>query len=300
MPKATVATFNCENLFARFKFNANVDPAKATKNGFTVDMAKFDILKPVDKKLTAQAIRKADADIIALQEVDNLEVLRRFRSDFLKNMHYSQAMLVDGNDPRHIDVAVLSRFPIAHVRSHQHLRSGNSMVFSRDCLEVDIQVDGQRLTLFVNHFKSMIGGRAQTSAKRRKQAEAVRRIVEDRFGTADTGSAPWVVCGDFNDYIDGHEGISALTGWDQVENVLDRLPAADRWTHFYEGGREYRQLDYLLLSQGLASASPGTPVVVRNGLCTKADRYAGPRFDGVGKSTPAASDHCPLAFQINL
>ena len=299
MPTVSVATFNCENLFARFKFQSNADPQQATKNGFTVELLRFDILKAVEKEITAQAIKKADADVIALQEVDNLEVLRRFRADYLRNMHYDHAMLVDGNDPRHIDVGLLSRLPIVHVRSYHHLRSGRSPVFSRDCLEADILAGSRTLTLFVNHFKSMMGGRAQTKARRRKQAEAVRRIVEDRFGEA-AGSEPWMICGDLNDYVDGKEGIAPVTGWDQVENVLNRLPEEDRWTHFYEDQREYRQLDYLLVSQGLAAASPGEPFLVRNGLCKNAERYQGPRFSGVGKSTPAASDHCPLVFRVTL
>ncbi len=43
-------------------------------------------------------------------------------------------MPVDPNDPRHIDVAILSRFPIVAARSYQHLKSGSQPLFSRDCL----------------------------------------------------------------------------------------------------------------------------------------------------------------------
>lgn len=133
MPKLRLGTFNCENLFARFKFNKNVDPAKASKNGFTVNDAYFDILNENEKKLTGEVIKAHDADVLALQEVENLDVLKRFRSDWLKSLGYSYAMLVDDNDPRHIDVAVLSRYPIVAARSHQELKNGKSFIFSRDC-----------------------------------------------------------------------------------------------------------------------------------------------------------------------
>lgn len=299
MANVRIATFNCENLFARFKFNKDLDPEKASKDGFSIDKLSFTLLNEEEKKLTARAIKEADADIVALQEVDNHEVLRRFRNDFLKSEKYVHTLLIDGNDPRHIDVALLSRYPIVHARSYHHLRAGTKPLFSRDCLEADVAVDGKPLTLYINHYKAMLGGRAETKAKRVRQAEATRQLVIDRFG-ANAGDAPWVICGDLNDFIDGHEGISAVTGWDQVENVVDRIPnPEDRWTHFFDREKEYRQLDYLLVSKSLAATSAAAPELIRKGLSTKATQYTGPRFPGV-TNKQEASDHCPLVWEASL
>src|SRR5262245_1501104 len=156
MPTLRIATFNCENLFARFKFEAGIDPSVASSDGFTVNETTFGFLNDTEKALTAKAIRAADADVIALQEVDNHAVLKRFRNQRLQGMGYIHTMLIDANDPRHIDVAILSRVPIVAVRSYQHLRSGSQPLFSRDCLEADVLAQGRRLTFFVNHFKSML------------------------------------------------------------------------------------------------------------------------------------------------
>lgn len=42
---------------------------------------------------------------------------------------------------------------------------------SRDCLELDLPLPEEGvLTLFVNHFKSMLGGRDETRPKRERQA----------------------------------------------------------------------------------------------------------------------------------
>lgn len=312
MPKIRIGTFNCENLFARFKFNSNVDPAKAIKNGFDINMVNFDILRNAEKELTAKAIKALDADVIALQEVENLDVLKRFRSERLKNLKYTFSMLVDGNDPRQIDVAVLSRFPLVAARSYQHLIDGNSALFSRDCLEVDVQVNGKKLTLFVNHFKSMLDknnpsqGRKTTRAKRFKQAAEVKRIVGARFGSS-PGSAPWAVLGDLNDFLGPGQGttsgITDLVSWSEVENVVDRLPVGERFTHFFAnapaGEPRVRQLDYILLSSSLAGTTNALPVIERRGLSTKATEAPGPRFaDVTAKSV--ASDHCPVAIDINL
>lgn len=137
--KVRVGTFNCENLFARFRFRSNVKVANATKDGFTINDLAFDFLKPDEKTLTGQAIRALDADVIALQEVENFDVLKRFRNEYLKPMKCTHGVLIEGNDPRFIDVAVLSRYPLTRIVTHQELRSGNSSLFSRDCLEVDVK-----------------------------------------------------------------------------------------------------------------------------------------------------------------
>jgi endonuclease/exonuclease/phosphatase family metal-dependent hydrolase len=245
-------------------------------------------------------------------EVDNHEVLKRFRTQRLQGLGYKHSMLVDGNDPRHIDVAILSRFPIVAVRSHQHLKDVSQPLFSRDCLEADVLLNGSRLVLFVNHFKSMLDlnqpsqGRKNTRAKRVKQTAAVRTIVQDRFGP-NPGGAPWAVVGDLNDFLEPAQGttsgITDLVAWPEVENVVDRLAAADRWTHFFRGAPtgepRVRQLDYILLSASLAAATTATPIIERRGLSTKATEALGPRFHGVTGET-VASDHCPVAIDITL
>ena len=78
-------------------------------------------------------------------------------------------------------------------------------------------------------------------------------------------------------------------------------PEAERWTHFYARGREYRQLDYILLPKGLdRRAGRPVPDVMRKGLPLRADRYDGPRLAGVGDNEPKASDHAPLFVDLPL
>ncbi|MBZ5690050.1 MAG: endonuclease/exonuclease/phosphatase family protein [Acidobacteriia bacterium] len=281
--------------------------------GFDINKTQFTFLDDVEKKLTAKAITALNADVLALEEVENLDVLKRFRNQRLKDMHYTYSILVDGNDPRKIDIALLSRLPIVAVRSFQHLRDGNSFLFSRDLLEADIQVNGSLLTLFINHLKSMLDkkhpdqGRKNTRDKRIRQAAEVKKIVEDRFGSESPGSKHWIILGDFNDYLgDGQgttSGITDLVTWSEVENVVDRLPIAERWTHFFEDAEEdqprVRQLDYILLSSSLAAENPAPPVVVRKGLCTRATEATDKRFPGVTDKC-AASDHCPVGIDITV
>lgn len=49
-------------------------------------------------------------DILFLQEVENLSVLKRLNEEYLKDLNY-QPILLEGSDLRGIDVAILSRLP---------------------------------------------------------------------------------------------------------------------------------------------------------------------------------------------
>jgi endonuclease/exonuclease/phosphatase family metal-dependent hydrolase len=306
----TIATFNCENLFKRYKFSTKASQAKkdnAVENGFIMDDDLFVTLIDEEKKLTAQAIKATKADIICLQEVENLDTLKSFQSQFLGD--YKFKYLIDGNDPRFIDVAVLSKIEATHLITHQYDKKGTSNIFSRDCLEIQFDIKGTPLTFFVNHFKSMLdkanpkAGRANTMAKRKMQSERVVEIIKTKFGTA-LEQENFIVLGDLNDYLPS-PGINPLLKQPWLENVVTRLPQEEQWTHFWDGAPKtedpYKQIDYILLSQSLAADNPNAiPNIVRNGLCLNAKQYTGKRFEGVGKKNPAASDHCPIAITINV
>ncbi len=305
-----IATFNCENLFARYRFRQNVSP---NADGFTRNELAFDINDDDEKKITGKAVAEANADVIALQEVDNLEVLDRFVSRYLPTKGYKHRLLIDSHDPRFIDVALLSRFPLSGVTTHRDERNAanTTWLFSRDCLEVTVTVPGagaakaKTLRLYVNHLKSMMdpgssNGRASTKARRVEQSKRVAAIVDAEWKPMNH-SGNFVVLGDLNDFVDDKTGINALVKHPKLVNVLTRAPKAEQWTHYWAGGGEYRQLDYLLVSKALADANPGTvPGVVRKGLPHRATKYTGERFPDVGENDPKASDHCPLYWDCDL
>jgi predicted extracellular nuclease len=319
MATVRIGSFNIENLFARYQFNKNIDPQQAVVDGWRADQRHFDIYDERSKKITAKTILAAEADVLALQEVENLDTLKRFRDLYLGGRKaYPHVVAIDGNDPRFIDVAVLSRFPLVNIRSYQYLwvPAWKSFLFSRDCLEMDVQLPGSAtVTLYVNHFKSMLdnkdpaNGRRKTRARREKQAQTVQGIVTQRYGEH-AGHHPFIVLGDLNDYLatdaQGTTGIAELVQWDQVVNVVDRLPPEERWSHFFKGNPNhglppaYRQLDYLLLSKALADVNGKAPHIERQGMPRRADRYTGSRFPGIGKDRPKASDHCPVVMELTI
>jgi endonuclease/exonuclease/phosphatase family metal-dependent hydrolase len=332
-----IATFNLENLLQRFNFYSYgqltverslriLGVESDDEDYFALRRSLFVALTDDSRQQTAQVIRDTGADVICLQEVENIDVLNHFHQRFLKQstgVNYGWRRLIEGNDNRGIDVAVMSKQRIDPPVSHaEHtfddfdlfnaeleaygLSPGDS-IFRRDCLEVETSVDDNPLTLFICHFKSMSGGRDETIPVRRAEAAAVRRIIEDRFPNLD--QADWLVVGDLNDYISDSNGnpvtpngLEPLFEGGFSVNLVDNLPAANRWTHFYPREQSFHQLDYLLASPGLAGKNLGVqPDIVRAGQPYRIPGIeAVPRYPRVGFDRPKASDHCAVAVTLTV
>jgi len=96
-------------------------------------------------------------DIIALQEVENVDILERLRTEYLADSGYLPAVLLEGTDVRGIDVAFLTRLPLSGAPTLHPLdlpedyadRAGDT----RGVLEATFELpDGALLTGFSVHF----------------------------------------------------------------------------------------------------------------------------------------------------
>ena len=63
-------------MFARWKFKEDLEPAEANKRGWVVDDTLFEELGVDAKAITGAAVRELDADVIAFQEVENVDTLK--------------------------------------------------------------------------------------------------------------------------------------------------------------------------------------------------------------------------------
>lgn len=248
---------------------------------------------------SARVIADVNADVICLVEVENRPLLEQFHDKILRKEFldpkglppYRHIMLIDGNDGRGIDVAIMSRMPIGWVRSHvaettQYL--GNTVnTFSRDCLESKILLgDGRHLVVLANHFKSKgySDPRDPTSTKRRiGQANRVAEILDDY----DLGRDLVVVAGDLNDYPSGGS-LDPLLNKPKLYNVNQELPVKKRGT--YKSGS--RQLDYLLISDALKAGLKSVSIE-RRGMFTKSRKKWTP-YPEVTSRTTEASDHAAV------
>lgn len=337
-----IGTFNLENLFLRYKFFYPTRRKKGEteeearkreekeikklqdlkeKGGYTQNLERVledkKTIKSGQTSNTAKVILAQKPDIMALQEVEDMEALKQFNSRYLKS-YYDYRMLIDGNDQRNINVCVLSKYPIAYVRTNIQVPDPvtGQKLFSRDCLEVGIALkegDDAALTLFVNHFKSQLAMSAEekqkAKEKRGRQADWVANTLKRRYGP-DLRAGDFVVLGDFNADNDAEE-LQSLLRLNGLQNIVQTRPLkvpgqdavtdTDRWTHYFEDDDTTSQLDYILLSPTLAERSALEAVIIeKEGLADYVKQYTGRRFPGVGKRDTEASDHCAVFTTLQL
>jgi endonuclease/exonuclease/phosphatase family metal-dependent hydrolase len=256
--------------------------AKFLLEGVTINNLQIDHIYSINetqRKSTAKAIRGEDnemtfPDIMAIQEVENLNTLKDFNSSFLDS-HFKYKYLIDGNDNRQIDVGFYSNYPAVRIQTHQFIKdSDGKPLFSRDCLEVDFALTEQDetkidsntpiLTVFNNHLKSKfvdyrLKGSAKEKAekdaesKRKRQADEVTTIVKNRCKDKDFGQRNFIVCGDLNDTPSSNPLVNLL-GFG-MENAISRIGNGDitkEWTYYYPKDNKIEQIDYLLLSPALS------------------------------------------------
>jgi endonuclease/exonuclease/phosphatase family metal-dependent hydrolase len=296
--RVKVGTFNLNNLFSRFNFQAEIAdmPAKeeaitisyqfADPSGYRIRSFKGRLIKPKSAEGRAaivERIKRMDLDVLAAQEVEDIDTLRRFNADELGSM-YRHLVLIEGNDERFIDVAVLSKFPIGGITTHQkatHPDDPNDEVFSRDLLEVEI-LDKDRkkrlFTLYNTHLKSQFvdpkqfntpaevdAERQRADRRRCQQAETINAILKLQMHP----TQPYILVGDMNDtpdseplaaFRDPRVGmINALASPEETRPAKkdNPPPATKAWTHrFKESGQpaRYELFDHIWISPVLGPA----------------------------------------------
>ena len=216
------------------------------------------------------------ADLLAFQEVENIDVLRD-TSQILENRHQISyvPLLIEGNDPAGIDVGYL-------VKKGWHITSVSALfkdtlynpqgarLFSRPPLVIEL-CSSACFTVMNLHLRSMRGLRSnkkgpRIAMKRKRQSETIARWV-DRFQQENPDSH-LIIAGDFNalnpadSYVDSVGTIKGspdrnkprykspdLVKKDLID-ITQRVKADQRFSYNYRGKQQ--QLDYILVSSTLS------------------------------------------------
>lgn len=293
MLEVSVGTFNLNNLFSRFNFQGEIKAIRDLETSLDSDVAYSFLSDDVWKVRTyqgklvkakkskeidriAERIKRIDLDVLAVQEVEDIDTLHMFNRYNLSKM-YPHVVLLEGNDVRLIDVGVLSKLPIGEVTSWRHAvhpKNPDKLVFGRDLLQVEILNPSRSKTLFTlfnNHLKSHYVdfkedpaiAEQKNNERRTCQAEVVSTIVKDQTRP----DSRFIILGDMNDPPDSPclEHISkdsemnltnALTNPQETRPAKadTPLPMSTAWTHrFKPRGQpaEYELFDQIWISPSL-------------------------------------------------
>jgi hypothetical protein len=230
----SIATFNAENLFD-YRMPNPSDPPLPSPGEYRDRLA----------KAADVVVRAGLPTIVALQEVENVEVLEDLASEEALAPYDYQPLLIEGLDSRGIDVGYLVRRHRAQVVDLS-ARPAPGGLTSRPplLLTVTLETAGAERTLYVinNHFTSMAAGEEATEPRRMAQAEWNAEWVAELL--AEEPEALVAVVGDLNSYyrsppLDRLREVGLRHVYESVE---PQLP----YTYIYQGKSE--TLDHILVS----------------------------------------------------
>lgn len=291
-----LATYNVLNLFDDVD-----DPNLFGRN------EDIDDTKPESELVAvARAIRLIDADILALEEIESKTALMAFVDEYISDMGYDYIVSVDSGDPRGIENALLSRYPIQHIELWPGLElggvhpelfgnranwyAGQPLTFKRSPIRVDVRVPGEDdepdylLSLFVVHHKASRGNDYWREAEAGKLIELIQGL-ESKFPERNIA-----VLGDFNATPEAKSiGMYIKAGLVDLFGPGSEADSGAWVTH--ESGR---RIDYVFVNKAFASETRDGGRFV---LGTPA------RPEGADwRTTPApagyASDHYPLVVEF--
>ncbi len=313
----SILSYNVENLFDDVGNGSEYREFDPAHGEWSTDLFHRKLLAVSQAVLHSP---RGGADILLLQEVENLNALETLREHYLKGAGYRYLAITDEEESA-IELTCLSRFPVSSVRVHHAFVDG--LPQSRPVLECNLDIGGIPLRLLVNHWKSKYGGAEETEPLRIAAASIVTRRLEEirrRHPGQDV-----IVAGDLNERTDEYaqvEGayptalLPAGTGIHAPDSIrLTTNPeAADGasllfspWLgreigpegSYYYGG-EWEQIDHFLFGPALfdgrgfdfVSFSVIAPEVLLNEDGTP---YAWSRHSGTGYS-----DHLPILLELKM
>ncbi|MEU2287567.1 endonuclease/exonuclease/phosphatase family protein [Streptomyces sp. NPDC013178] len=241
---------------------------------------------------TARVVAEVNADVLLMVETEDRLTLERFNDNVLGetlgHQPYAFSLLIDGNDPRGIDVGILSRHPITSVRSHMFdPGQGGRRLFGRDCPEFEIAFNGTPLWILGNHFKSM---RGDGGGLRARQAQRVREIYQAALQRSDHV----VVAGDLNDFLDSPPVRTLLDAGLKGCDDPPRLHGRPRHPRPRHGRRRQARLPHVVAD------AVGSRRTRRGG----ATGHLGPpdlkAFPTVTSKATQASDHAALYADLDM
>lgn len=279
-----IATYNVENLFDGVNQGSEYRDFRLGNNGWSQKMATIKLQN------TAKAVKLIGADIVAVQEVENKNILKQLAK---KTGFQYTAFAKPNRSP--IGLGVLSKYPI---KKSKNFKAGIEK--TRDFLYTKIDINGHSLGLWVVHFPTQKYPKSQ----RKRVANHLKKAIKSQ------NDAEYIVVGDFNTKISRNSILQQSFGTFGVgKNLYDpwfSLPSSKRWSHSFFGKKS--AIDRMLLSPGMFDGKnldfkKGSFRVVKKDFLVNKKGYPN-RWQMRGKKNSKKhlgkgySDHLPLMLTL--
>src|SRR6056297_864692 len=192
-------SYNVQNLFDDIWDGSEYPDYDPAGDSWSADLYHLKLLQLSD---VLSRHPEGGADILLLQEVENLNALEMLVTHYLKGCGYRYYCISDAKDSA-VNTAILSRYPLEEIQAHSV--SIEEIIAGRPILEWKIQIADKPLWIFNCHWKSKSGGAAETEPLRRVSAAVLAgRIhqVEEQHPQANI-----IVAGDLNECINEQKRI---------------------------------------------------------------------------------------------
>ena len=341
----TVVTYNVENLFdadgvAMFD-DYKVDSGYTPRKLLTKLQAITNVLKSVDDGDTPEIVlfQELEADFTPESTVEDYDAFLEMHSDttvakmldakwldayagYPASAWLLKALADEGLTGYHVVTAeyrgrglgsahtnaIFSTFPII---SHQ----AHPLVLARDIIEAEIEVEGQSLFVYVNHWKSGASKR-NLEPVRVENAKVLRSLIDARLEV--DPQADIIIAGDLNSHynhsalfpeivtgVNDILGSSGRESFDEADlyNLWFELDPDARYSEVWRG--RIGTLMHMLITQGLYDDSGISYIdgsfnkLVISGI--NADAIGRPiRWHSTGETGGGVSDHFPVYARFSL
>ena len=229
------------------------------------------------------------ADIIAFQEIENINVLKDLFNQ-LEPLGYIDFVLLEGRDYRGIDSAIISKFPIKRSKLHFiKFSPGFPIKDTRPILEAQIDLLGKTLRVYSVHFPAPF----LNSVMRKDAFIHLENLVNSH-------DDPAVAMGDFNVTSEEETELGTFKDQSKTWYVSHYQGCANcKGTYYYQPKDDWSFLDAILVSKGrgVNFNTSSIDVLINNTNAYK-DSFKPKGFDAV--SMEGVSDHFPVIAKVNF
>ena len=229
------------------------------------------------------------ADIIAFQEIENINVLKDLFNQ-LEPLGYIDFVLLEGRDYRGIDSAIISKFPIKRSKLHFiKFSPGFPIKDTRPILEAQIDLLGKTLRVYSVHFPAPF----LNSVMRKDAFIHLENLVNSH-------DDPAVAMGDFNVTSEEETELGTFKDQSKAWYVSHYQGCANcKGTYYYQPKDDWSFLDAILVSKGRGvNFNTSSIDVLINDTNAYKDSFKPKGFDAV--SMEGVSDHFPVIAKVNF